>query len=1654
MMKLDNGHKLSDCPEAKFLQRSKANQLKKQGKDTANLVDERDAFARDMSKPSSISSDSEGENDGIFMLMVDDPTEDELVNFDDLSPEEQAAVIAYHEDNETSIILSQSLIEDSNIDTRNVNSMMIKSPTELSLKSSEQDVDQFSKEDSRDAATPKAAHINTTNSSSVNTVISTSQWECPQCDWCNDVSTTKCFECGCYSQLFLEAKHEDSRKSISPGLGWNTTSVAGGLTTPDGTKSARSYSTVVTEKRVSFSDSTADTPRVPPTPPQTSSARSVAYSVLSPTPIPKSNPSPNSNANVTSTSAISDVTSLVRLEQMSRHLQEMMRFIGSYPPSQDRFRAELNAAELNIWIQRELVKISSTPGYLFGSMDVLDDYLEGNNDIDLEGNVNDLLSLGRDSFTGQVVGNTIEYSYYCTAAFRQKFGKIILDNGTVNHLFNTSLRKLFKSIRKLPAERHFIGVGGAMSVSEIGDMNILTDILTSDRCPRNLVSQGQLKDDGFYVLYENEPDKYTISKGKYKLIFEREGRLYVLTKVIENGKENNEALLATSMDRSHDSNKDSSKSNDSDRSDGSSGPAATSKSNAIPSIDSRDPSKSVSSSRRNRRSRNRSNRKEKEREAIAAKKAERFAFWTNTDDPNLFEFFIDPGGEETLYADLDAYIADLEELDYAFLKANFTREEIKRAQIARLYHRLTGHRNEQAELDELRRGGMKNVHISPADIELCRRIFGPCPVCHRAKAYNPKVLPSTRPKSTKPGEVMHMDIFFVAGPDGKPRPIMIFVDEATHKVLLVKSRTRKKVAIQDGIKLVSEWYTSRGYSRVKTIFSDNEKSVHAYSSKFKGRVSFKAAGEHVGLAEAYIGVIKMILRTIIIDLPYNFPMFYLNYLLKEASMLLSLRPTSKTGGVSVMETLRAKPDFLKLKYPFGAYGLATTPSNQVVSDLQPRSAYGLLLSRPAIGDLNFRVLLLDSMQVVSRKTFEVLPFNQLIIDKINSFSEKDVNDADRTDPDPVGGEIIDGVSIQMEDSDAKDTMDLRRVPDHFKDGEVSRGIYNHSLQGEPVAEQIDAVSDEGFAPELKLGSDEIEKLRQNQQSFKMEDSVEYGRGKRLISKPEMLSLVANELYRTKKAVEERMSTKRAYTKHGETAEDSNQNEIKQILEKNTFEPITISDLRKLGYSNKKIIRCFTFFKEKFNLLGTLEKLKARLVAGGQLVDGSDLDDIASPTAKQEIIMLLFGLASYEDMKVSVLDVPSAFLHTTLPEAQRIPMLIGKFETEIIIKLRPEWAKYVRENGELLVLVKGGLYGLPQSPRLWFDALSTAILELGYKQCTMDPCVFIKLINDKEKSYISLHVDDLGHFYTHDYFQNELVEMITQKFSAPTFKTGDEGVYLGLEYKFNRTKKSVTIGMKKYIDKLLTEFNIQKGSKTCCSQNFMTPSDDDPIDAKVFAGAVMSLYYLASRIRRDLLFAVTVMSTRIHCCNKSDEKKLTKIFRYLFETRDREIMFKLDGTDLKFYIDASYAIHPNARSHTGLVVSLGKKYGGPFFARSTVQKLVTLSSYEAELNGVHQNVYWFHLYRNVMSELGYPQTEPSVLYQDNQATILTLNRGNSFKGRSKHIDVRFYYLTDLIREKVIRVEYLPTEEMIADPLTKHKHSLADEPEMKRLQNSDV
>jgi hypothetical protein len=132
------------------------------------------------------------------------------------------------------------------------------------------------------------------------------------------------------------------------------------------------------------------------------------------------------------------------------------------------------------------------------------------------------------------------------------------------------------------------------------------------------------------------------------------------------------------------------------------------------------------------------------------------------------------------------------------------------------------------------------------------------------------------------------------------------------------------------------------------------------------------------------------------------------------------------------------------------------------------------------------------------------------------------------------------------------------------------------------------------------------------------------------------------------------------------------------------------------------------------------------------------------------------------------------------------------------------------------------------------------------------------------------------------------------------------------------------------------------------------------------------------------------------------------------------------------VDASYAVHPDMKSHTGGVMSFGV---GGFCCKSTKQKLNTKSSTEAELVGASDylpNLLWVKMFLQAQG-LNLSET---VLEQDNESAIKLETNGRMSAGpKSRHIDIRFFFIKDRTRDCGIEIRHCPTLNMLADFFTK-------------------
>jgi hypothetical protein len=158
--------------------------------------------------------------------------------------------------------------------------------------------------------------------------------------------------------------------------------------------------------------------------------------------------------------------------------------------------------------------------------------------------------------------------------------------------------------------------------------------------------------------------------------------------------------------------------------------------------------------------------------------------------------------------------------------------------------------------------------------------------------------------------------------------------------------------------------------------------------------------------------------------------------------------------------------------------------------------------------------------------------------------------------------------------------------------------------------------------------------------------------------------------------------------------------------------------------------------------------------------------------------------------------------------------------------------------------------------------------------------------------------------------------------------------------------------------------------------------------------VAKLLFLCKRARPDVQLATAFLCTRVNAPDVDDYKKLSRTMKYLRGTLHMPLILEADDMSIiKWSVDASFAVHPDMKSHTGGSMTLGK---GTIYGTSTRQKINTKSSTEAELVGVNDVLPQILWTRYFLEAQGYGVKE-SIVYQDNQSTILLAENGKASSG---------------------------------------------------------
>jgi len=387
------------------------------------------------------------------------------------------------------------------------------------------------------------------------------------------------------------------------------------------------------------------------------------------------------------------------------------------------------------------------------------------------------------------------------------------------------------------------------------------------------------------------------------------------------------------------------------------------------------------------------------------------------------------------------------------------------------------------------------------------------------------------------------------------------------------------------------------------------------------------------------------------------------------------------------------------------------------------------------------------------------------------------------------------------------------------------------------------------------------------------------------------------------------------------------------------------------------------------------------------------------------------------------------------------------ENDVYLELPREYTVMGREDEDLVLYLKKGLYGQKDAGRLFFNHMKTGLQNLSFRQSQVDPCLFIH-----DEMIFTSFVDDCWAFGKDATRIRKMIEDLREAIYELEEEKTDENLfaYLGINIRFK--DGTIELTQEGLIKKFLALVNMEK----CESKG--TPANLEPLgsdkNGKAFsekwnyASAVGSLLYLSSNSRPDIQFAVHQCARFTHNPKHSHGVAIKRIARYLKGTSDKGMIMRPDTSKgLDCYVDADFAGlwgHEDdqdpvcVKSRTGYVITL---FDCPLYWVSKLQTKVTLSTCASEYVAFSMAMRDLLPLRELLKEIGGALgTEvkevsemKSVAFEDNSACLSLINTPK-MSTKNKWLAIKYHWFRSHIGNGIV-AKKIGTTDQLADGFTK-------------------
>ena len=492
-----------------------------------------------------------------------------------------------------------------------------------------------------------------------------------------------------------------------------------------------------------------------------------------------------------------------------------------------------------------------------------------------------------------------------------------------------------------------------------------------------------------------------------------------------------------------------------------------------------------------------------------------------------------------------------------------------------------------------------------------------------------------------------------------------------------------------------------------------------------------------------------------------------------------------------------------------------------------------------------------------------------------------------------------------------------------------------------------------------------------------------------------------------------------YSRHWGDWKKAMEKEFRSHIEFGIYEEVDMEEAK------GKVIPLMWVYDYKLTVDHFLQRFKARLVARGDQMPDAIRNYYAATLAARSF-RLLIAIMAFFDLESCQMDAKTAFLNSYLDEPVYVYHPPG-----------------MQKKGKCLRLLKA-LYGLPQSALLWYRTLIKRFKELGLKPLPEEPCI---VVNDWV--IVFFFVDDIVFLFRKE--NTEKVEQLKKDLmeSFPMADLGELRWFLGMRIIRDREQRIAYLCQDAYIEDMASRFSQTNGDVSTKYQSpraqetlSILPKDrQDPSESsvKLYQEKIGCLIYLSTMSRPDLAEASSKLAQFNTRPSQRHHAVANRVIRYAYLTRYHALQFGgIKLPPLELFLSATDASHGDGidrKSHHGMVM---KAFGGCIYWKASKQTTVATSTTEAELialsAGAKETIALYRLFDQMSLRL--PSGRVPTIHCDNRQTIrLVTENGMKIQTALRHIDIQQHWLRDAVANGQLRVEWIPTTEMLADGFTK-------------------